>query len=159
MSGGVRGLVLSAGALVALSLLFGSACKEQPRGPDLGIFNPCTPADLGSQSNRDCPNEEAPLCHPSAKVCVGCIPSMQTCLPGYTCEESTFKCVPLDPNAPCKRQVDCPKRLPGENPLAIICDFEMGICRECVEDGNCVAPDRCIDFRCQVPDGFMPQDM
>ncbi len=139
-----RGLRLFAFALpLAAALLTG--CEDDAKlnedmsaAQDIGVFIPCDPKQ-GTQTNPACP-AKLPQCHPAAQICVGCIPSSQTCLPGFVCSQDSMVCMPIDPNAACTRSVDCPKRIDGSNPRAIICDVSDGKCYECVKHEDCVDP-------------------
>ena len=69
------------------------SCEDEPPAPpadmsaslDQGAFIPCD-VSKGQMTNPDCPSN-MPICHPMGGVCVGCIPSFQTCLAGYECNE------------------------------------------------------------------------
>lgn len=138
---GLLSLVIAVPLAFALSL---TGCETDPPAsddlgvPDLGIFIACDPAN-GTQTNPACP-ANLPQCHPAAQICVGCIPSSQTCLPGFQCSQDSYVCEPIDPSKPCTRNVDCPLRLDGADPLAITCDVTTGKCQECVTDEDCVDP-------------------
>lgn len=146
---------------LVLSLGYIGCDKADPSALDLGVeqvdqgaFIPCA-LDKGTMTNPVCPSDR-PMCHPLAQVCVGCIPSSQTCQPGYTCSED-FRCLPIDPNAPCRRNVDCPQRgVAGADPLAITCNLETGKCQECVANEDCVAndggPGVCAEGHCIMND-------
>ena len=62
----------------------------------------------------------------------------------------------IDPNKPCKRNVDCPKRIDGFNPIEITCNLETGKCQECVSNADCVAidggPGVCDNGHCTMND-------
>lgn len=105
---------------------------------DMSIFIGCDPKQ-GTQTNPGCP-ANLPQCHPAAQICVGCIPSSQTCLPGFTCSQDNYTCEPFDPTKPCTRNVDCPQRVDGADQQAIICNTDTGKCQECVADVDCVNP-------------------
>jgi hypothetical protein len=121
-----------------------SGCEDEPAPtidagvPDLSTFIGCDPTQ-GTMTNPACP-ASLPQCHPAAHICVGCIPSSQTCLPGFVCSENSHVCEPLDPTKPCTRNVDCPVRIDGGNPLDIICQMDTGKCVQCVHDEDCVDP-------------------
>jgi hypothetical protein len=121
---------------------------------DLGIIIPCA-IDMGTQTNPVCPPDR-PMCHPMAAICVGCIQSMQTCQPGFTCDD-TNTCVPINPAAPCKRNVDCPLRLDGFDQSKIKCDTSTGMCEECLANEDCTSVSgdigTCLpNKRCLQPD-------
>ncbi len=78
------------------------------------------------------------MCHPDSHICVGCISSFQTCGAGLTCDDATHTCVPGDPNAPCKKNSDCPR--PGfDKPTAVTCEIDAGICYACASNQDCVS--------------------
>jgi hypothetical protein len=129
---------MSALRFVAL-LAFLSACRPVAPLPDLGPFVTCDPAQ-GVLHNPACP-PDAPQCDESANLCVGCIPSSQTCPAGYACSQDSRTCVRQDTYAPCKRDVDCPAHFPGANHCNIRCDLTNGgWCVECIKDDDCVDP-------------------
>ena len=122
-------------SLVATLLLAATGCKSSSAKPmDAGAIIPCT-------SSAQCP-ANLPMCHAPSGLCVGCIASFQTCGDKQTCDEATHTCIPLDPNAPCKRSVDCPRL--GVNPsVNVACEVDSGLCVECASNLDCVAPDTC----------------
>lgn len=128
-------------AAFAICFVAGCGDDDGPLEPDLAVswFIECD-IDMGSMTNPGCPST-LPMCHPFAHICVGCIPSMQTCQPGFECSQSSYTCMPLDPNRRCTRNVDCPLRVDGGDPKAIICEVDAGVCLECVSDSDCVGLD------------------
>ncbi len=124
-------------AVLALTGCPDDASSDDAGVPDMSMFIGCNP-DMGRQTNPACP-AYLPQCHPNAQICVGCIPSSQTCQPGFACSEDSYKCLPIDINAPCTRMLDCPKRYDGANSQLIQCEARTGLCRECLEDMDCVA--------------------
>ena len=92
-------------------------------------------------SVTDCPSDR-PMCHPDSHICVGCTDSFQTCGPMLTCDPTTNTCVPADPNAPCRKNADCPR--PGfDKTDQISCEVDAGMCYQCTSNLDCVAPDTC----------------
>jgi hypothetical protein len=93
-------------------------------------------------SANDCP-KDLPACEPTAHICVGCIIDFVTCSAGLTCNGATHTCVPLDPNAPCKKTPDCPR--PGLDSMdKLVCEVDAGICLGCLANGDCTLPKVCI---------------
>jgi hypothetical protein len=135
-------------ALALLTLLLAGCPDPDPSGPDMSantMVIPCT-------RDEQCP-ATLPMCHPDSKICVGCTDSFQTCGPNLTCDPKTNTCVPADPNAPCRRNADCPR--PGFDSIEkVACEVDAGMCFECVSNLDCVAPDTCqLDVhQCLGPD-------
>jgi hypothetical protein len=134
---------------LVLALLVGFAgCHndDNKSTPDLASPGGVTPCS----SSADCPST-LPMCHPDSKICVGCNASFQTCGDGKTCDEQTHTCVPADPNAPCKRNADCPR--PGFDPsTSVVCYItaDAGVCVQCTSNQDCVSPDTCHpDYTCK----------
>src|SRR5262249_55824377 len=89
--------------LFVAAVLLAVGCKN----PSTNQTNPG--GTIACKSASDCPST-LPMCHPDAKVCVGCIESFQTCGNMQMCDAATHTCVPYDPNKPCKRSMsDCPR--------------------------------------------------
>jgi hypothetical protein len=125
----------SRAALLVAALSAWLSCGDDIKGPpEVGLV-PCT-------SPSDC-EAPTPMCDPQAQICVGCIASQQTCGAGLTCDETTYTCVPADPDAPCRFDADCPR--PGfDTTKQIFCDLDTGRCVGCLDDLDCIAPQICL---------------
>lgn len=87
--------------------------------------------------NYDCEGYElVPLCHPSQRRCVQCIPpngpddpGVNTCAEGDVCELLTATCRPIcgGSNPPC----------PAQFPNCRLLDASFGICSECTQHDHC----------------------
>jgi hypothetical protein len=134
--------LLRAGLALALSLVIG--CKSNDTtSPDLSAPGGTIPCDPKRDAGVQCPTD-LPMCDPNARVCVGCIDSFETCQAFFTCDPKAHKCVPADPNAPCRKNADCPR--PGfDNADAglVVCEVDAGHCVRCVSNTDCNQPATC----------------
>jgi hypothetical protein len=106
---------------------------------------------IACTSSSSCPSN-LPMCDPDSHICVGCIESFLTCPKGFTCDGATHTCVTADPNAPCKRNADCPG--PQSTSKQVTCLKDAGVCVECATNADCVSPDVCrVGYTCGIPDG------
>ncbi len=118
------------------------SCHACATTNDCGAGQACFPRDFecrpACSSNADCKEDNAPLCNPETKACVGCI-TVQDCSGRPFCDLLTGRC------AECQGDGDCGAAQPH-------CDVGSGECRTCIVDAHCPSGEKCSDHQC-VLDG------
>jgi hypothetical protein len=69
-----------------------------------------------------------------AKVCVGCIPFQDTCLPSdggaMICDNNLHKCIPKPDGYLCHNDSEC-------SGITTVCQHDMGLCVQCLVPEDC----------------------
>jgi hypothetical protein len=116
-------MVIRTIAAAVAALLLGCSGPAKTTAPDFGVTIPCN-------TSSDCP-PSSPVCHPMAKVCIGCLSGMGTCVdPNQVCDDTTHTCVPAQPNMPCHYDSECSGK-------TVRCNKTTGQCVECLINGDC----------------------
>jgi hypothetical protein len=121
--------------LVALALgLLLAGCNESPGVPVDGSDRPDASSTIPCETDADCPRD-LPMCHPFAKVCIGCIPYQDTCaiVPGDSpkvCDPDLHMCVPRPPDYRCHNSAEC-------SGITTVCEPDAGVCVQCLTLDDC----------------------
>jgi hypothetical protein len=116
--------------LVTLALVAG--CGQPPAAVmDAGI--PDWATSIPCDTDSDCPPDQ-PMCHPLAKICVGCIAGQDTCLQdgstNFVCDPMQHKCIPKPPDWHCHFDSEC-------SGTTVICAVDLGLCVTCLVQDDC----------------------